>query len=101
MEFYNKKACCAPPVYTATKRTGKELSLASADKSVDLVSLTLMADCPELDLDKGDIVYVRSDRLTTGWSTERIRAPGMPGEFVLVPVEDVVAGGPGGVLKGL
>jgi hypothetical protein len=92
MEFYNKKVCCAPPVVKMERKAGDRMELSSADKSVTLIPLTLKWESEELGLHVNDIVYVRSDRLTQPWATEKIRVQGQVDEFVLVPTDEIVAG---------
>ena len=103
MEFYNKRVCCTPPVLVTEKRAGDRMELAAADKAVRLIPLLLKWPSEELSLGVNDVVYVRSDRLSQGWATERIKIQGSNDEFVLVPTDEIVAGAPvvlGGGLGG-
>lgn len=65
----------------------KKTGLAFVSQKTELAVLEVVVENPDLPGVKS--VFVRADRYTHPWAKERMTAPDIDGEFILVPINEV------------
>jgi hypothetical protein len=89
----NTVAC--RPFPEKIQKTEKKTGLAFGNLTTALVELEVVAECYgptglSSNLRVNDHVFVRPDRSIQPWAKEICKAPGIEGDFILVPINEVL-----------
>ena len=93
MRNCNGLVACSP---FSVKKDDASKGLKFHSEKMELTKLTVVFNYSYSDkytipeLIPGDIVYVRGDKKAAHWANERLTVAGVPPEFILVPVNDIV-----------
>ena len=90
LRTYKDVACTPFPAHSVEAQTTSS-GFVHAQPRTNLARLTAVADHPGLNIKKGDMVFVPLDYANAAWGKRKLSSVDIAPEFILVPVDNIVA----------